>query len=269
MFQRIVAAGAALVLALSCLDAAAAARASTRLSDLRIQLYALGKTAPTVSFTVAGGSTADALTTSAMPGLSSDGHADGGAAFAAVRSASPDNAALGSFAQIAGDPFGAGASMTAAAFASASRSQAEGAASLLDGNSYARFTLSADTVMVVTAMADLDVQADAAWPDDYAVGSVDLELAGSQGDSAQSSAAHSLAYAGGFSGARDTRHIALSIAFTNAFDVAIDGSFFAGVDATAVSTVPEPAASAMEFAGLALLAALMAAGRRRPRVRRA
>lgn len=254
MFERILAAGAAAAMALSCTDAAASASASARLSDLRIQLHAIGSTAPSVSFAAGQGSTARATTGSATPGLASDNQVDGGAAFVDVQSASPVWAGLGSFAQIVGDPFGSGATMLATAFAITGQSQAEGAASLVDGNNYAKFTLSADTVMVITAMADIGAQADAAWPDDFAIGSIDMELAGSQGDSAQSSAAHSLAIAGGLSGSDNTRHILLSIAFTNAFDFAIDGTFFAGVDATAVSTVPEPAPAGMALGAIALLA---------------
>ena len=265
MFERIAAAGAVLALALSCTDAAAAAHASARLSDLRIQLYSIGSTSPSVTFTVGDGSTASTTTASTTPGLSSEGHSGGGAAFAAVQCASPDSAALGSFAQIVGDAFNGGATMLASAFAVANQSQAEGSASLADGNSYAKFMLSADTVMVITAVADLESAADAGRSGDFALGSIDLELAGSEGDSSQSSAAHSLALSGGLAGASESRHMLLSISFTNAFDHAISGLFFAGVDATAVSSVPEPASGALALAGVAFVLA----GRRRARARQA
>jgi len=265
MNARIVAAAAALILALTCNAAAAGAHASARLSDLHIQLYSIGNTDPSVTFTVLNGSTANAVTFSSSPGLSSESHAGGGAAFAAVETSSPSSAAIGSFAQIAGDVFGSGASMLATAFSLAGASSAEGSAALLDGNSYASFTLSAGTVMVVTGMADIEVQADAGRPADYAVGSIDLELSGSQDDSAQTSAAHSLAVAGDGAAANGTRHVLLSIAFTNSLDFAINGAFFAGVDATAVSTVPEPASAALLLAGLALVSG----ARRRARSRQA
>jgi hypothetical protein len=261
MNARIVAAAAALILALTCNAAAAGAHASARLSDLHIQLYSIGNTDPSVTFTVLNGSTANAVTFSSSPGLSSESHAGGGAAFAAVETSSPSSAAIGSFAQIAGDVFGSGGSMLATAFSLAGASSAEGSAALLDGNSYASFTLSAGTVMVVTGMADIEVQADAGRPADYAVGSIDLE----QDDSAQTSAAHSLAVAGDGAAANGTRHVLLSIAFTNSLDFAINGAFFAGVDATAVSTVPEPASAALLLAGLALVSG----ARRRARSRQA
>jgi hypothetical protein len=266
MFERIVAAVAGLVLSLSSAGALAGAHASASLSDLRVQLYAYGSAAPSVTFTVMDGSLARATTYSAAQGGPTEADSIGGTAFAAVGCGSPDSAALGSFAQIAGDPFGGGASVLASAFARFGQAQAEGSASLADGNNFATFTLSPDTLMVISGMADIEAAADRTSLDEYAIGSIDLELSGAQGDSAQSSAAHSVALAGGFAGTFDTRHMLLAITFSNPFDFAIDGSFFGGVDATAVSTVAEPASGGLALMGLA--ATLLALGRRgaRPRV---
>jgi hypothetical protein len=261
MFKRIVAAAAVLALLLSCGQALAGAHASARLSDLRIQLYAYGTAAPSVTFTVTDGSLARATTYSATQGVSTEVDQFGGIAFAAVGCGSPDSAAMGSFAQIVGDPFAGGASALASAFARSGQAQAEGSASLADGNNYASFTLSPDTLMVISGVADLEAAADGASLDDFAVGSIDMELSGSHGDSAQTSAAHSLVVAGGLSGAFDTRHALLAITFSNPFDVAIAGAFFGGVDATAVSSVPEPAGAWRGLAGLATV--LVALGRRR------
>ncbi len=265
MFKRFVAAGAVAALALSCAGAQAGVHASAQLSDLHIQLYAHGSAAPSVTFTAIDGSLARATTFSAAQGLSTETDRSGGVAFAAVGCGSPDNAALGSFAQVAGDPFGGGASVLASAFARVGQAQAEGSASLADGNNLATFTLSPDTLMVISGMADLEAVADGASLQDYAIGSIDLELSGSNGDSAQSSAAHSLAIAGGVAGASNSRHMLLAISFANPFDFAIDGTFFGGVDATAVSSVPEPATGTLVAAGLALLAAATFAARRRLR----
>lgn len=254
---------AVLALTLSCANTFAGAHASARLSDLRIELHAFGAAAPSVTFTSHDGSLVRATTYSTASGVSSEVALSGGIAFGPALCASPGSSAVGSFAQILGDPFGDGASVFASAFAHAGATQAEGAASLGDGNNYATFTLSPDTLMVITGMVDLDVAAGTGSPDDYAIGSVDLELSGSHGDSAQASAAHSVALAGGLAGASDSRHMLLSIAFTNAFDVAIDGTFFGGVDATAVSGVPEPAPGGLATAGLALVAIALRGARRR------
>jgi len=265
MFKKILVAAAGVALSLSCIDATAGAHASARLSDLRIQLVAYGSAAPSVTFTVMDGSRAHTTTWSAAQGVATDDQRSGGVAFAAVDCASPDSAALGSFARIVGDPFAGGADALAAAFARGGAAQAEGNASLGDGNSYATFTLSPDTLMVISGVADLEAAADGTSLQDFAVASIDLELSGSHGDNAQASAAHSLALAGGLAGASDTRHARLAISFANPFDVAIDGRFFGGLDATAVSTVPEPAAAWLELTGLA--AVLAGLGRRAARRR--
>src|ERR1700712_2803141 len=207
MFDRFMAVGAALALSLCGADAMASAHASARLSDLRIVLVAYGSAAPSVTFTVTDGSVASTMTYSVAQGLSTVDASHGGGAFAAATCVSLDSAALGSVAQIAGDPFGGGANARLQALAGGGPAQAEGSASLGDGNNYASFTLSPDTLMVITGMADLEAGTSGTLPDDYAIASIDLQLSGSHGDSAQNSAAHSLAVAGGVGGTLVTRHM--------------------------------------------------------------
>jgi hypothetical protein len=107
--------------------------------------------------------------------------------------------------------------------------------------------------MVITAVSDLF-----AWADgpglDGATASALLQLDGVDGDSSQTSTASALVLSNGPGGAPDFRHSLLAVSFVNAFSHVIGGSFYAGIDATAVSVVPEPASAWLLVAGVLALA---------------
>ena len=114
--------------------------------------------------------------------------------------------------------------------------------------------LSPDTVMVITAVSDLFAWTGGPGLDDASASAL-LQLEGSDGDSSQTSTASALALSNGPSGGQDARHSLLAVSFVNAFSHAISGAFYAGIDATAVSAVPEPANAWLLVAGVLALAA--------------
>jgi hypothetical protein len=253
----------ALALCLNGAFAHANATADARLSDLRIQLFPIGTGDPAVLFTSADGSLVHVLANSAMSGLAVDDSVAGIAPLSPVGLDCPSNPNVACHARIAGDPWaGRGAVDVAASAGDAVSAQVEATAYLAGGTNYATFELSADTVMVITAVADLYAQASGNGLD-YASSSAYLNLTGSLGDDSQSSSANALALAGGPFGDQDVRRSFLSVSFVNAFGRAIEGSLFGGIDATAVSSVAEPASAWLLLAGLLALASWKAASRRR------
>ncbi|HEX7639272.1 MAG TPA: PEP-CTERM sorting domain-containing protein, partial [Burkholderiaceae bacterium] len=172
-------------------------------------------------------------------------------------------------ASIVGDAFdpGPGGLVQTSAIALGAGAQCEGTALLGDSDLPVSFTLAPDSVLVISLVADLAASA-GADPADYAVSSVQLQLSGIDGDSNQNSSANAMVVAGGGFGNDDTLHELLTVSFVNAGDTTLTGTFFGGVDSTAIETsaVPEPASAAMLVAGLA---ALGLARRRRaaPRLR--
>ena len=95
-------------------------------------------------------------------------------------------------------------------------------------------SLSADTLMVITATATLSAATGTA-PDDYAIASAEIEFLGTLGDNSQQSLANALAAAGGAFGTSHSLTETLTVTFANPNDFAIDGTFFGGLDATAVA----------------------------------
>lgn len=254
---------AAVTLALCATAAHPDASADARLSDLRIELFAIGTTAPSVAFTSTDGSLVQLFASSSSPPLSFEQSVAGAATMSPVESSCPMGANVACHGRIAGDPFAgdAGASASASAFAGdAFSAQVEAATFLADGTNYSSFVLSPDTVMVITAVSDLFASTDGSGLDD-ASASAFLQLDGSDGDSSQTSTASALALSNGPSGGRDARHSLLAVSFVNAFGHAIGGAFFAGIDATAVSVVPEPASAWLLVAGVLALAAARRRGR--------
>ncbi len=252
--------GVALALCLCGTFAHADATADARLSDLRIQLFAIGTGASSVVFTSADGSLVQTQAFSTMPGLAVDGSVAGIAALAPVKLDCPSNSNVACHAQIAGDPWaGLGAADVSASAGDAFSAQVEATAFLAGGTNYATFELSADTVMVITAVSDLYAQTSGDGLD-HASSTAYLNLSGSEGDDSQSSVANALVLAGGPFGDLDVRHSFLTVSFVNAFSHAVEGSLFGGVDATAVSSVAEPASAWLLLAGFLAFAV----GRRRP-----
>lgn len=236
---------------LACSNTAhASAAAGAVLSDLHIQLFSTGAGPASVMFNSVDGSLAHVLASSTTPGaLSFDESAFGSAALAPVASGCHSNANVACDASITGDAYTGDATADVSAFAgNAFGAQVEAFAGLADGANYASFELSAHTVMVITATSDLYAQAGADGLD-YAEGTSFLQLSGSEGDNSQSSTANSLVLAGGGFADRAVRHSLLSVSFVNAFDDGIEGTFFGGIDAVAVSSVPEPATLWMLLAG--------------------
>ena len=246
---------AAVALALCATAAQSNASADARLSDLHIQLHATGTNTPSVAFTSADGSLVQLFASSTSPSLSFEQSAAGAAMLSPVESSCPTSANVTCHGRIAGDPFAGDASAAVSAFAGdAFSAQVEAAAFLVDGTNYAQFVLSPDTVMVITAVSDLFAWTGGPGLDDASASAL-LQLEGSDGDSSQTSTASALALSNGPSGGQDARHSLLAVSFVNAFSHAISGAFYAGIDATAVSAVPEPANAWLLVAGVLALAA--------------
>ncbi len=245
---------AAVALALCATAAHSDASADARLSDLRIELFAIGTNTPSVAFTSTDGSLVHLFASSSSPSLSFEQSVAGAATMSPVESSCPMSVNVACHGRIAGDPFAGDAGAAASAFAGdAFSAQVEASAFLADGTNYSSFVLSPDTVMVITAASDLFASTDGSGLDD-ASASAFLQLDGSDGDSSQTSTASALALSNGPSGGQDVRHSLLAVSFVNAFGHAIGGAFFAGIDATAVSVVPEPASAWLLLAGVLALA---------------
>ena len=243
---------------LACIPAHAGVLATATLNDLRVQLFALDPSpadAPSVSFEVTGGSLARVVAAASGNDPPVMASMSGGAAFAAVDASDSAGTGAGGSARIDGDAFNGGAEVATSAHADAPGSQSEASAYLGDGDSYATFTLSPHTALVISMEADLSAAAGSA-PDDYAIGSAELEFIGARGDSSQESLANALVAAGGLFGAANTLRENLTVSFVNPYDFAIDGTFFGGIDATAAAAVPEPAGAGLLLAALAAMGAM-------------
>lgn len=266
--NRPIAAAVAAALALGGGLAHATATASATLSDLHVQLFSLDASrsgAPSVTFEAGAGSLARVATTSPMTNGQRYASQSSGSPFGATSADAALGPQAGGEAIVTGDPFKQGANLSASAFAATDESSSEATAYVGDGADLTSFTLSAHTLLTISMMADLSVDAAA---DDYAIGSVQFQLLGAFGDNSQESMANALVAAGSGFGSARTLHELLTVSFFNPYDFAIDGRFFGGADVTTVAAaapVPEPASVAMLLAALLMLRAFGARLARRRR----
>ena len=254
---------AATILALAAADAVASTATAT-LSNFKIELFDLNKGSgapPSVVFQSVQGGTFVAAETGATDAgghlvRSTDEHF-GAQPFGNAAANEMDGSSL-AFATLAGDPFDGAASVLA--FASGSRAGAYSASTVMlgDGASYAPFTLSPETRMVISA--DASATANSTIDDDFATawasaflkltdetglgaisyGSVESQQGGTRGGSP-------------FTSSDDER---IEVTFDNLGSDSIDGIFFGSIDTYVadIAPVPEPAGTPLILSALALLA---------------
>jgi hypothetical protein len=260
----------ATALALASTAANADGSATGALTGLRVQLFNLAASrtsTPAVTFQDGSGSSAQVEASSPATNASGADSQSSGVVFGAVDAGSSLGHQAGGAADITGNAWTGNEGVSATAFAETAASQSEATAYLGDGDNYTPFTLSADTLMVISMTASLSASTGTA-PDDYAIASAEIEFLGTLGDNSQQSLANALAAAGGAFGTSHSLTETLTVTFANPNDFAIDGTFFGGLDATAVagtSQVPEPAGGTMLWSALALFAACRMAAARRMR----
>ena len=251
---------------LATANAALASTADANLSNFQIRLVDLNTAdgiAPSVVFENFQGGSFVAAESGSSTNRLTDIHV-GGVPFGDAASASSLYAASGS-ASLAGDPFGAGGTVTASSTASRLGTFGASTVWLGDGNNYVSFTLSADTRLVISGDASVSVMSTFDDPSADAWASVFLRLTDYTGvDNASTGGA----VAEQFStlGARpfpitDARHVEIS--FDNLDTSSVNGIFFGSVDAStsSISTVPEP--TGLALFGIAALAFMGLARRQR------
>lgn len=254
-----VAATIAAAASLAVAGPAFASTADATLSNFQITLVDLDTSdgiAPSVVFENFQGGPFVAAESGTTANHFTDVHA-GGSPFGDAASTSSQDAATG-LAVLAGDAFGAGASVTASASATQLGTYGASTVWLGDGNSYVSFTLSAETRLVITGDASASVMSTINDPSADAWASVFLKLTDYTGlDNVSVGGAEAEQFS--TNGAApfmttDAHHVEIS--FDNLDTSSAGGIFFGSVDAStsSLSAVPEPSGLMLALAGLGLLA---------------
>jgi hypothetical protein len=243
----------------------ATATTEISVSNFRVEVSALAPgAAPGVSFSSVVGSTSES-NSSGFPAPDQHRSSGTGRPFGQVMTSTSFDSASGAAAAIAGDVFGAGASIRTSAYASSGVRQSSGDATigLVSGTSTAFFKLAPWTIMTISA----DVLATAS-----SSGDSDLDLADSgmlmaigdaEGTGPQWAYVNFNAFAfGAFGAVDDTETAVLSLSYRNDTDADILGLFSGYVASFAssgreASAVPEPATAALWLGGL-LVASVLA-----------
>lgn len=261
---------------LAATSAHAGATAHIDVTALQVSVTAIapGRT-PAVSFTGAGGSTSACEATSGRPATDHSALAQGAAAFGAVASALSSDPAAGGMATLAGDVFGDGAVVHAAAYANGPGvgATSQGTVGLANDVAAATFTLAPGTRMTITADVQAFASVSGASTGEMADAGLLMTLTDADGGGPQFARVSFDAIALGLFGPWDDREATfVSLVYENDTDADITGLFSGYVASYASagdpSAVPEPGAPAMMLAGLALAgvaAASRARGRGRPR----
>lgn len=272
MTSRLLAAAA---LTLAATSAFADASADARLTDLTITLFDLNPAdgiAPSVSFASgsAGTSLATALGSTQLPTYYDSAAQYGGTAFGSASAATTPNPSVGATGIVAGDPTVGSGLLSSSAFARpAGFAYGEGDAYIGNGGGSVTFTLSPDTVLVITGHATANSFADLSSPYEASQAYAYLSLEGYVAGGLQSS--HSgLAELAGNNGQYPTTASGqsdLAVSFVNgSATTSATGGFLGYVSAYAQSSppptppIPEPSTGALWLVGLAALG--MAARRR-------
>lgn len=228
-------------------------------ADFRIDFSALAPgVAPAASFASVVGSTAECDSSSGDPLTDRHGFTSSGQPFgAAIATASADPFA-GSAAALAGNVFGAGATVQTSAYASslASHSVAQGTIGLVNNVSTASFTLAPWTEMTISASVRASASSTGANPLEWADSGVLLAIGDSEGTGPQWAYVNFNAFAFGALGAvSDTETTFVSLRYENDSAAPVGGLFSGYVSSFASSGIPvaavsEPADAAMLVAGL-------------------
>lgn len=260
-------ASACLVVPPACADATA----TIDVTGLRVSVSALAPGAvPAVSFSGAGGSTAESDATTGAPPVAVVASASSGRAFGPASTTTADSLLAGGSARLEGDVFGAGGSVHASAFASSAGpgETGQGTVGLVDGVSAALFTLAPWTRMTITAQVQATASASGASPDEFADSGLLLSIGDAQGGGPQWARISLDALALGLFGAvSDDEATFVSLSYDNDTGVDVTGLFGGYVAAIAYSVdpppspVPEAGPAGTMAVGLLLVAA--AARRRR------
>lgn len=279
MKQSIINVAAIAALTLGSGNALADAYGSAQLSNFRISIYKLdiepGDTGkPSVTFGSSAGSLADitgqesrwpASDPSPTVTTVTDSHAGTGE-FGAT-SAHVGTALAGGSSSVSGS-LASGFTLAAASHALGDPASVNSAYADADlGSASFSFLLSADSVLVITATADISGSITGVPGYEAGGGAVSVSLYGND-PSSQSSSVSFNAGVNSFGGS-GLLHRNLTISFTNTTDTAIEGFFQASVSTSAFSqmdaaaSVPEPSGAGLLLTGLGVLAALARHRRRR------
>lgn len=246
----------------------AGAHASIEVTGLKVSVTPVTPgQAPSVSFAGAGGSRSTCEATSGRPPADQVVTANGTSAFGVVAGDLSSDLNVGGTASLAGDVFGAGATVRTSAWATSLGPEAtgQGTLGLVNDVSAAAFTLAPGTRMTITAQVQAFASVDGVNPADMADAGLLMMLTDTDGAGLQFARVSFDALALGLFGAYDDDETTfVSLVYENDTDADIRGLFSGYVASYAYTGDPSPAPEAGSLATmLAGLALVVAAGARR------
>jgi len=228
-------------------------------ADFRIDFSALTPgAAPAASFASVVGSTAECDSSSGDPLTDRHRFASSGQPFGAAMTTASTDPFAGSAAALAGNVFGAGATVQTSAYASSlvSHSVAQGTIGLVNNVATASFTLAPWTEMTISASVRASASSTGANPLESADSGVLMAIGDSEGTGPQWAYVNFNAFAfGGLGAVSDTETTFVSLRYENDTAAPVGGLFSGYVSSfassgTPVAAVSEPADAAMLAAGL-------------------
>ncbi len=229
------------------------------LTDFRIQIGALAPgVAPTASFASIVGSTAECESSSGDPVTERHRFVSSGQPLGVVMTTVSTEPFAGSTAELAGNVFGAGATVQTSAYASSldSQSMAQGTVGMVNNVSAASFTLAPWTVMTISASVRASASSTGADPLELADSGVLMAIGDSEGSGPQWAYVNFNAFAfGGMGAVNDTEKAFVSLSYENDTAAPVSGLFSGYVSSFASSgipvvAVPEPTDATLLLAGL-------------------